>query len=285
MRRSSSFQRVLLTTLAFFASGPLIAGSVHLRWDPVTGAAGYRVYYGTSTHQYGGSQNAGSTVVFEVDGLSDCREHFLAVKAYNSAGDSPSYSNEVRGWPRPEVDSQVLPGLIQGARMTLSITGKNFQPGAELVIDTSRLPLSASGEPLVRITSASVISCHEIEALVEVEPTARGFRAMEIGEFALGFEVFNPDSVYGSGPVELVVELDPERLDVNRSDDATRDRVDGKDLVWLAYAHGAVEGDHRFNADADLNGDGLVDGEDLAYLAVGFGLCWNGTGWSREACR
>jgi hypothetical protein len=88
--------------------------------------------------------------------------------------------------------------------------------------------------------------------------------------------------VIGQGSYEVL--FDEERLDINRSDSETRDRVDGKDLVWLAYSHATTEGDPRFNPDADLNGDGAVDGEDLAYLATGFGACWDGSSWSLSSC-
>jgi hypothetical protein len=60
--------------------------------------------------------------------------------------------------------------------------------------------------------------------------------------------------------------------------------VDGKDLVWLAHSHASAEGDPFFNPDADLDGDGMVDGNDLAMLAARFGQCWTGSGWSNGAC-
>ena len=103
---------------------------------------------------------------------------------------------------------------------------------------------------------------------------------MEIGDHAL--EIRNGDGVFALSP--YVVELQQERLDINQSDVATTDRVDGKDLVWLAYAYGSGEGEDRFNPDADLSGDGLVDGEDLAHLAAVFGSCWDGSAWSEAAC-
>ena len=66
---------------------------------------------------------------------------------------------------------------------------------------------------------------------------------------------------------------------------APRDEeVDGKDLVWLAYAFGSSEGDPDHNPDSDLNGDGMVDGEDLVFLAARFGRCWNGSAWTMNAC-
>ncbi len=72
--------------------------------------------------------------------------------------------------------------------------------------------------------------------------------------------------------------------DINSSDSSTRDRVDGKDLVWFAQAHATSQGDARYNPDADLDGDGWVDGQDLVYIATRFGLCWSGLSWNAGAC-
>jgi hypothetical protein len=280
-----TFGRLGWVTVGLMASAiPLHAGSINLRWDAVPGAAGYRIYYGDSSRQYRQVVDVGGAIQGEVKGLPDCQGHFLAVKAYNAGGESVDFSNEIEGWPRPEVASSGQTALVQGAQMLLTIPGRNFQSGAQMVLSDQGLPTDETGNPLVRVDSLSVVSCDEIQALVTVEPTARGFRAMEVGVFAVNFEIYNPDSVYGSGPVALDVQFNQERLDINRSDSHTQDRVDGKDLAWLAFAHAAQQGDLRYNPDADLNGDGRVDGEDLAYLASGFGACWTGTAWSKEAC-
>jgi hypothetical protein len=278
--------RSLVTGIVVLAlGGPLGAGTIRLRWDPVAGAAGYRVYVGTTSQSYTDVIQVFGATEAEIPGLADCRSHYLAVKAFNAAGESIDFSNEIEGWPRPEVTPRAPFAVMQGAQLTLDVPGNNFQPGADVVLMASGIPTDTEGTPLVRIDSVAVLSCSQIQALVTVEPTARGFRAMEVGTFPITFEVYNPDSVYGSGPVALDVQFDPARLDINRADADTRDRVDGKDLVWLAFAHGAAEGQPRYSADADLNGDGLVDGVDLAYLASGFGACWTGSAWSTGGCR
>jgi hypothetical protein len=242
------------------------------------------VYYGESSEAYTGVMDVGPSNEARLDDLEDCRPYYVAVKAYNAWGESAGFSNEVSGWPRPEVQSDVPLAMMQGSQLVLSIPGTNFQEGAAVNFDSSSLPADITGDPLLRLESVDVVSCREIQALATVEPMARGFRAMPIGELELSFEVRNPDSVYGSGPVPLAVALNPTRLDIDRSDSSTRDRVDGKDLVWMSYSHGAGEGHERYNPDVDLNGDGTVDGEDLAHLAAGFGGCFTGEGWSAEAC-
>jgi hypothetical protein len=278
----------LVTALAgalVLLSVPTYAGTVSLRWDPVPGATGYKVYYGPSERQYNGVVDVGGTTQKTLTGLPDCATYHLAVKAYNSSGqESGSYSNEVIGLPRPMLESNTPMLAKQGSQLTLRLTGANFDTGAELVLDTDSLPTDVSGNPLVRFESFRVLSCRQIEMFVTVESMQRGFRAMEVGNYSIGYEVRNPDSVFGSASGQLEIAFNPSRSDINRSDESTRDRVDGKDLTWLAYSHGSLEGQDLFNPDADLNGDGQVDGEDLAQLAVDFGSCWTGFGWSATAC-
>jgi hypothetical protein len=208
----------------------------------------------------------------------------VAVKAYNGAGESESFSNEVSGWPRPEINSYTPGSAQQGEQVTVDFNGANFHTSAELIIDDNVIPTNAQGEPLVRLEQVTVLSCNRIQALMTVEPTVRGIRAMEVGQLPLALEVRNPDDVFGSRIYQLEVLFDPARADINRSDAETRNRVDGEDLVWLAHAYGSSETEDHHNPDADLDGDGLVDGEDLAFLAARFGSCWDGSGWSEAAC-
>lgn len=56
------------------------------------------------------------------------------------------------------------------------------------------------------------------------------------------------------------------RGDVNRDG-----RVDGFDLVLLAFSFGSSEGDRRYRPEHDLDNDDFVGGSDLAILASNFG--------------
>ena len=78
--------------------------------------------------------------------------------------------------------------------------------------------------------------------------------------------------------------IEPSRFDVNQSDEGTAGRIDGKDTVWLARHFGSQEGGPTYDPDYDFNGDGWIDGSELAHLGSEFGECWNGSGWSGSAC-
>ena len=174
--------------------------------------------------------------------------------------------------------------MKQGDQLTLTVNGANFQSGAEFTYSVAGLPTSLAGDPLVRVENVGVLSCNQVQAQLVIEPTAAGLRAMEVGSFTVNLNVENPDTVFGASTTQLNVQFAEPRADVNDTDAATANRIDGKDLVWIAYSFGSGEGQPKHNSDADLNGDGLVDGEDLAYLATRFGGCWSGSGWSASAC-
>jgi hypothetical protein len=260
------------------------AGEIEISWDPVPGATGYRVYRGTATGQYQSWQDVGQRTRVAIAGLDDCRTWYLAVRAYAANGALSDFSEEVAGWPRPEARGVYPRTVRQGEDVVLEIRGANFKAGAEVSLQVSPDPTDSDGKPLARFGPVSVVSCTRLELSIDLEPAARGFRAMPVGPVSLAVEVVNPDSVFGSGVATFDVALDPARLDINRSTVTTRDRVDGADLAWLAFAYGTLDGESRYNPDADLDGNGVVDGDDLALLAAGFGRCWAGSRWLEGEC-
>jgi hypothetical protein len=287
--------RSALLTLASlaFAHGSVFGGAIHIEWEKVDGATGYRAYFGKASGQYTGVQDmglggpgaSGSSRTGTVTGLEDCTTYYVAIKAYDDRGGiSSAFSNEVVGWARPAVTSITPSSVVQGDQLTLDVYGANFDSGAEIAATIDGLPTDIDGQDLIVLDDLSVVSCNQLQAMVTIEPTARGLRAMEVGDFDINFEIVNPDTVFGRGLKTIDVGLNETRADINRDDPDTRDRVDGKDLAWLAHAHASSEGEAFYNPDADLDGNGMVDGADLAELASRFGRCWNGSGWSDSAC-
>jgi hypothetical protein len=265
-------------------ASPLLAGAIRLEWDRVPGATGYRLYYGIATGEYTDSLDVGLRTRATLQGLSNCRTWYMALKPYNSVGESADYSNEVSGWPSPEVHVVAPTAVEQGSQVAVELVGANFQSGAAAQVSDYSVPTDINGSPLIRIESGDVLSCTRMQAFLTVEPTVRGLRAAPVRQHAPAIVVRNSDSVRGGGPLDLEVLFDVNRWDINREGSAGQGRVDGLDLSWLAYAYGSLEGDELYNPDADLDGDGMVDGTDLAYLAAGFGLCWSGSSWTAEAC-
>ncbi len=134
--RQARFQRgarfVGLVALLMLAVAPALAGSITLRWDPVSDAdvAGYRVYHGTAPGQLDEMIDVGPSTATTLAGLADCQMWYVAVKAYDTGGlESLAYSNMLQGYPRPIVDSVDRRELQRGQRLTFLVSGTNFDAG------------------------------------------------------------------------------------------------------------------------------------------------------------
>jgi hypothetical protein len=255
------------------ALGPAGAGQIDLTWDPVAGASGYYVYYGLSSGNYGQPIST-TTNSISISGLQDCTNYYVALKAYNTAGVSPQFSNGISGWARPNVTSVTPTTALQGDQVVVDITGANFQGGAAVDL----------GNPNVVPSSVAVLTCNHIQLLATVEPTAKSIRPAQVGSFDL--TIANPDSVFGTKTQAFQVLINPARFDINQSDPSTTNRIDGKDTVYLSRLFAISESDPNYDPDDDFNGDGWIDGDDLAYIASNLGRCWASAtkSWTLAAC-
>ena len=87
--------------LLFFT--PAGAAHLDLAWDANTEPhlAGYRVYYGTASREYGidNSIDVGNTTTYRVDSLLEGVTYYIAVTAYDMYGNESDFSDEVYpGW-------------------------------------------------------------------------------------------------------------------------------------------------------------------------------------------
>jgi hypothetical protein len=164
-RRRCLFGRETLATLALSSLGGVAhAAGVNLRWVGSADALGYRVYSGAASRQYTQRQNADSpaanaspygVVQFALTGLVSGETYYVAVTAYNSAGESP-YSNEkelVAGADSvtpPAPDSPTPPQATETAAVnpTSTVTGTV----------TNARRATATGTPLVAATRTLALS-------------------------------------------------------------------------------------------------------------------------------
>ena len=264
-----AFMCLVIATIA----AKTFAGEIQLAWDPTAGASGYKVYYGTSSGNYGSPVVVYGTST-TIQGLQDCVSYYVAVKAFNAAGESPNYSNELTGWSRPSITSATPSTAVQGDQIVVDIMGANFQNGAAVDL----------GNPQVLLTSVTAVTCNHIQLLATVAPTGQGMRAARVGRLNLTVE--NPDSVFGMRPEAFEVLINPARFDINKSDETTTNRIDGKDTVYLSRQFGMDESNPNYDPDNDFDGDGWVDGQDLAFVASNLGRCWSFTtkSWRLDAC-
>ena len=73
------------------------SAQVSLAWDANTepNLAGYKVYYGTASHNYGSVLNVGKVTTYTVTGLTDGLTYYFAATAYNTANLESATSGEV----------------------------------------------------------------------------------------------------------------------------------------------------------------------------------------------
>lgn len=77
---------------------------LYLKWDPATdnesGVKGYKVYYGTASGSYSSPIDVGNVTNYELAGLSNGTIYYVAVSAYDYAGNEGDKSSEVSEAPQ-----------------------------------------------------------------------------------------------------------------------------------------------------------------------------------------
>jgi hypothetical protein len=88
---------VLAFIFAALTSLNVYAAEVTLAWDPNSESdlAGYKIYYGTASGQYGTPIVIGKQTEYTVTGLTPGVTYYFAVTAYSVSGLESGFSNEV----------------------------------------------------------------------------------------------------------------------------------------------------------------------------------------------
>ena len=81
------------------------AASLSLAWDPVGGATGYRLYYGTASGAYTGNVDAGPSTTATATGLTGGQRYYFVVTAYNATVESGRSAELNAVAPAPPVAS------------------------------------------------------------------------------------------------------------------------------------------------------------------------------------
>lgn len=247
----------LVVSLMF--SGPLFsATTLQLSWSPNSESdlSGYRLRYGTSTGSYSQMIDVGRVTSYSIAGLDSSLTYYFVVHAYDNAGNVSLPSNEASGkpsivvGPAPAVSSalEVASGsvyILQSDQHSIRVTGGNFQAGATASLGSG-----------VTCGATSVSGSSQLTFTLNVDSSAAlGPRALTIR---------NPDN--GSGNLASALIL-------TKAADVTRDcQVDGSDLNAISRAWATSSGGAGYNAAADLDGNGTIDGEDVAIFSSYFGL-------------
>jgi PKD repeat protein len=116
--------------LAMAVINPAAAAELHLTWDPVPAAAGYKVHYGEARSNYTETVSVGNATSHTLTGLKDGREYCIAATAYDAGGSIESgFSNEV---------CTTIPGAASAPVASFDVTSASGQaPLTVTFTDTS----------------------------------------------------------------------------------------------------------------------------------------------------
>jgi len=106
------------------------AAQVTLAWDPPDlepDIAGYKIYYGTASRDYGWVIDVGNVTTFTVSDLSDGVPYYFTTIAYDTSNLESPYSNEVCSSDLPS------PSGTTGTQVTVTDSGFGSRKGKVLV--------------------------------------------------------------------------------------------------------------------------------------------------------
>jgi hypothetical protein len=81
--------------LLLFLAPCALAASLTLAWDASAGATGYIIHYGSASRNYTATVDVGKTTTAALSALDLAKVYYMAVTAYDDAGDESDFSNEV----------------------------------------------------------------------------------------------------------------------------------------------------------------------------------------------
>jgi hypothetical protein len=99
---------IFLFLLLFWLAGlgRASAANVTLSWNPSssTNAAGYNIYYGTTSGNYPNKTDVGNVTMATISNLCAGVTYYFSATTYDTNADESSFSNE---------DSFIVPGILQ----------------------------------------------------------------------------------------------------------------------------------------------------------------------------
>jgi hypothetical protein len=102
-RRGAEVRRILAIIVFFSLVSTAQAAYLDLAWDPnlEPDLGGYRIYYGTESGNYINFIDVGNVTYYALGSLLDGIRYYIAITAYDTAGNESSFSGEVSGTSSP----------------------------------------------------------------------------------------------------------------------------------------------------------------------------------------
>ena len=165
-----------LSGLLGMAALPPVNSGVTLAWNPsvTPGVAGYRLYYGTASHNYTRSLIAGNATTLSVSRFQPGITYYFAVTAYNASGDESDFSNEAAyTFPiAPSAAGRLISANYSGNQIRFTVGGLSRARYRYIVVASTNLV-----EWFAVRTNRVPFSYEEINT---GQPGARFFRAVRL---------------------------------------------------------------------------------------------------------
>ncbi|MCK5513675.1 MAG: hypothetical protein KAJ00_04185, partial [Deltaproteobacteria bacterium] len=101
---------IIYALITLFATTQISYGApLHLEWDANNeeDLLGYKVYYGTSSGNYGEPDDVGNVTEYELSGLTEGATYYVAITAYDTSYNESQKSDEESGIP-PDTQSPTV---------------------------------------------------------------------------------------------------------------------------------------------------------------------------------
>jgi len=159
---------LLLLCLVICITSPALAGvSIPLTWDPSPSSdvAGYKIYYGTTSHGYTVSVDVGNVLSATINGVNSNTIYYFAATTYTSSGIESDFSNEAAYQAQstsppppvylpPTLDALSNIAISENAgSQTVNLTGISPGSGQTLIITATSSNPSLIPNPSVNYTS------------------------------------------------------------------------------------------------------------------------------------
>jgi Fibronectin type III domain len=116
---------LLVCAVMLVALPALQADSIPLAWNPSVDSyvAGYKIYYGTTSHVYTYSDDVGNVTNTTINGLSQNTTYYFAATSYDANGVESVFSNETNLLVYPTTAEIPIPNAYVNGQFAFAIPG------------------------------------------------------------------------------------------------------------------------------------------------------------------
>lgn len=252
-RTTKSNVYLVFTLCIFFITiltSVVSAYDVTLSWDPNTepDLAGYKVYYGTSSHNYTETIDVGNTTTYQITGLSE-GTYYFAVTAYDTSGNESDFSDEVSKTflqnQSPSVTLNVNPS-VGVAPLTVTLYASANDPDGDIV----SYEWDFDGDEISDLTTAD---------------NSTTFTFENPGSYSISVTVYDNKGASSTTSLTITVTDSSNDSDNDGISDTIEqnNNVSSNDLNTQTTDQSSTSNVYNTNDSSDIDGDGVPDYLDI----------------------